>query len=259
LIDPVSAWIDLHAHLDELSDSELAGALAEAAAAGVTTVCVASTDLATAAVVVRQCGLHSSLWGAAGISPFSVDSLPDDWEARLRNLLQNDRIIAVGEIGLDETNPKYPPLSLQLPPFERQLEIARKADLPVIVHCRGAESRAALLCRDHGIARAVFHCFTGDSASLSAILAFGYCVSFSGIVTFSPGLLGRVAEVPLDRLFIETDSPWLSPVPWRGRVNRPCRAAITGEAIAKTLGIAPGKLQEAMTGNFRRLFFPSPQ
>jgi TatD DNase family protein len=108
----------------------------------------------------------------------------------------------------------------------------------------------------HGIKRAVFHCFTGDSVSLAAILDGGYSVSFSGIVTFNSNLLGRVAEVPLDRLFIETDSPWLSPTPYRGQVNRPDRVAITGKTIAKTLGISPEKLQEAIAGNFNRLFAP---
>jgi TatD DNase family protein len=256
LINPVSSWIDLHAHLDRLSDSELSEALAEAAAAGVSAVCVAATDLASAEAVSRQCATHSSLWGAVGISPFSADSLPDNWQARLRSLLLGERIIAIGEIGLNETNTKYPPLSLQLPVFERQLEIARECDLPVILHSRGAESRVASLCMDHSIKRAVFHCFTGDSVSLATILDSGYSVSFSGIVTFSRRILGRVAEVPLDRLFIETDSPWLSPVPYRGQANRPSRVAIIGEAIAKALGIFPRKLQEAIEGNFSRLFTP---
>ncbi len=147
----------------------------------------------------------------------------------------------------------------QLPVFIRQLDIARERDLPVILHSRGAESRVAALCREHRIRRAVFHCFTGDSASLAAILDGGYNVSFSGIVTFSPGLLGCVAGVPLDRLFIETDSPWLSPVPYRGRVNRPARVALTGKAIALARGIAPEKLQEAIARNFRGLLSPPMQ
>ncbi len=254
LINLVPSWIDLHAHLDDLSDSELTEALAEAAAAGVSAVCVAGTDLASSEVVSRQCAVFPAIWGAVGICPFSVDPLPDDWEARLRSLLRGRQVIALGEIGLDDSNPKYPPLSRQLPVFERQLEIARRCDLPVILHSRGAEARVALLCREHGIRRAVFHCFTGDSASLEAILSCGYSISFSGIVTFSHTLLECAAEVPLDRLFIEPDSPFLSPAPFRGRVNRPCRVAITGEAIAKARGIAPAALQSAMADNFRRLF-----
>jgi TatD DNase family protein len=256
LINPVPSWIDLHAHLDGLSDSELSQSIAEAAAAGVSVVFVAATDLASAEIVSRQCVMHPSLWGAVGICPFSAGLLPDNWEAKLRSFLLRERIIAIGEIGIDESNPKYPPLSLQLPVFERQLEIARECDLPIIVHSRGAESRVISLCMSHGIKRAVFHCFTGDSVSLAAILDGGYSVSFSGIVTFNSNLLGRVAEVPLDRLFIETDSPWLSPTPYRGQVNRPDRVAITGKTIAKTLGISPEKLQEAIAGNFNRLFAP---
>lgn len=251
---PVPSWIDLHAHLDDLSDSELTEALTEAAAAGVSAVCLAGTDLASSEVVSRQCASFTGVWGAVGIGPFPVEALPGGWEASLRSLLTGERVIALGEIGLDESNPQYPPLSLQLPVFERQLEIARECDLPVILHSRGSETRVALLCREHGIRRAVFHCFTGDSASLEAILAGGYSISLSGIVTFSRALLDRVAEVPLDRLFIETDSPFLSPVPFRGKPNRPCRVAITGEAIAKARGIAPAALQSAIADNFRRLF-----
>ncbi len=254
LIDPVPSWIDCHAHLDALSDSELADVLAEASAAGVSAVCVAATDLASSEIVLRQCAAFPAVRGAVGIGPFPADPLPGDWEARLGSLLRGARVIALGEIGLDESNPKYPPISRQLPVFERQLEIARQADLPVILHSRGAEARVALLCREHGIRRAIFHCFTGDSASLEAILAGGYSVSFSGIVTFSRSLLERAAEVPIDRLFIETDSPFLSPVPFRGKINRPCRVAITGEAIAKARGIATEALQAAIADNFRRLF-----
>lgn len=247
-------WIDSHAHLDRISEPDLAALIDEAHAAGVSRILSTATDLVSAGKVIQQCAAFSSLCGAAGISPFDVVSLEEGWEQSLRTILSKQSMVGVGEIGLDTSNPRYPPLDLQMPVFEKQLDIARVLDLPVIVHSRGAEKKVAEICAARGITKAMFHCFTGPVDALHCILDCGYSISFSGIVTFSAALRELVTHVPLDRLFIETDSPYLAPAPHRGAANRPAWVAITGECVAATKKIPPEQLQESLAENYRRLF-----
>jgi len=247
-------WIDCHAHLDRLPEKELPDLLAEAVGAGVGVILSTATNLSSSAAVVRQCRTLTGLYGAVGISPFDALSLPVDWEEQLQSHIEKGKVVAVGEIGLDQSNPKYPSLEYQLPVFTQQLRIAQKRDLPVVVHSRGAERTAAEICRSSGIKKAVFHCFTGDRDALRYILESGYYVSFSGIVTFSVAVAALAADVPLDRFFIETDSPYLAPVPHRGKTNRPAWVALVGEAAAQCKGVPAGELQAGIKRNFERLF-----
>jgi TatD DNase family protein len=247
-------WIDSHAHLDRIAEPDLTQVIHEAQKAGVARILFTATDLVSAGAVVRQCAAHSFLRGAAGISPFDVVSLPDGWEQSLRTMLSEQGMVGVGEIGLDASNPRYPSLDLQMPVFEKQLDIARELELPVIVHSRGAEKKTAEICAVHGITRAMFHCFTGPVDALEYILDRGYSISFSGIVTFNATLRDLVTRVPLDRLFIETDSPYLAPAPHRGKTNRPAWVAITGECVAAIKRIPPARLQRMIEENFNSLF-----
>lgn len=247
-------WIDSHAHLDRLPEKELAVILDEAAEAGVSAIISVATDCASSDTVVRQCRTSSVLYGAAGISPFEVLSLPDDWEEQLRAQFTHERMIAVGEIGLDRSNPKYPDVKYQMPVFERQILIAKERGVPVIVHSRGAEQQVAEICRSLGITKVLFHCFTGSRKALKLILEYGYCVSFSGIITFNDAVKELVHDVPLDRLFVETDAPYLAPVPHRGKTNRPAWVVLVGEAAARCKGLTAGQLQAAISRNFTRLF-----
>jgi TatD DNase family protein len=250
-----SSWIDLHAHLDRLKETDLAVTIEEAGRTNVSIIVSTATDLASAAEVARQCLTFSpALYGAVGISPFDVLSLPENWEERLKSFLREERIIAVGEIGIDDTNPRYPPPARQLPVFEKQLAIALEHDLPAVIHSRGAEKRAVEICRDLGVKKAVFHCFTGPPAALDLLLDSGYYASFSGIVTFSRSVSDLLSKVPLDRLFIETDTPYLAPVPHRGETNRPAWVSIVGESVAKVKGVEKEALQEAIGRNFGALF-----
>jgi TatD DNase family protein len=251
---PPGTWIDAHAHLDRLSGAGLAETLAEASAAGVTTVLSCATGLSSSASVIRQCRDFPSLYGAVGISPFESHSLPDGWEDLLLSYLDRENIVALGEIGLDGSNADYPALDIQLPVFDRQLRMASERCLPVVVHSRGAELMAAEMCRSAGVAKAVFHCFTGKNDALMFILESGYHVSFSGIVTFSDDVARLAERVPLDRILIETDTPYLAPVPCRGKANRPAWVAFVGEAVACCKGIPADKLQDALRRNFEWLF-----
>jgi TatD DNase family protein len=248
-------WIDTHAHLFGLPKDELDAQIEEARSCGVGVILSTATDCENALEVKEQCGNYPMVYGAIGISPFDVGNVPDAWYGECLHLLAHDKIIAVGEIGIDKTNPAYPPLFLQQPVFEQQLDIAKKAGLPVVIHSRGAEEQAVAHCKNIGITDAVFHCFTGTRAALGAVIDQGYYVSLSGILTFRNfGLRNYIGDIPVDRLLIETDSPYLAPAPHRGKNNRPAWLPYVGEEAARLLEMPVEKLTMHIENNFRRLF-----
>ncbi|NLG17451.1 MAG: TatD family hydrolase [Fibrobacter sp.] len=248
-------WIDSHAHLFDLAENELPELIAEARRESVSTIISTATDLKNSETVISQCVSYDEILGAAGISPFDVQNQNSTWQDELRKLLNNPRMIAVGEIGIDNTNPTYPALEEQIPFFREQLIIAREIDKPAVIHSRGAEEMAVEICLELGVKKALFHCFTGDSRSLQKIIESGYSISFSGIVTFKNSPLDDIVKlVPDNRLFIETDAPYLAPVPFRGQNNRPAMVRYTGDKIAAIKGISSDDLQVILEDNFRRLF-----
>jgi TatD DNase family protein len=251
-----SGWIDVHAHLYESDDAALDDDLRHAAERGVSRIVNTAVDLATCRRIVEQCGMFDRLYGAAGIAPSCAAELPDDWSDQLlRHVGSSDAIIAIGEIGLDAVQRSYPSLTIQTPVFERQLVIARERGLPAVIHSRGAERDVVHRCRALGIEKALFHCFTGNKQALRDLLDAGYSVSFSGIVTFDAGVRALAEYAPLDRLCIETDTPYLTPVPFRGkRPNRPGNVAYIGEAIAALKGMTNEELRERLAMNFETVF-----
>jgi TatD DNase family protein len=250
-----SMWIDAHTHLFDLSADECAAQIEDARLCGVGVILSTATDHNNALTVERQCGDHPMIFGAVGISPFDVKTVPETWYTDLLRLLTNDKMIAVGEIGIDDTNPAYPPLSLQQPVFERHLDIAKQAGLPAVIHSRGAEERAVDICRSIGSTDVVFHCFTGSRAALAAVLDQGYYVSLSGILTFRNfELRNYIRDIPANRLLIETDCPYLAPVPHRGAPNRPAWVRYVGKEAARLLGMPEDAMALQIENNFRRLF-----
>jgi TatD DNase family protein len=248
-------WTDSHAHLYGCDEAGLDAVLSGAQANSVHRILNTATSLPTSATVVSQCAGHAALPGAVGISPFDVKNNPGSWEAQLAELAVQPRIVAIGETGIDATNPTYPDLDLQVEFFEKHLGLAITRDLPVIVHSRGCERRALDICLASGVRRAVFHCYTGDAATMKAIVDAGYYVSFSGIVTFTNSpLVSLAAAAPIDSMLIETDSPYLAPVPHRGKQNQPAWVALTGKKIAEIRGMDEEELAKALERNFDRLF-----
>lgn len=249
-------WIDTHAHLYEYSNQELEAVLSEAHGSGVEYIVSTAVSIETSVVVAQQCSAFNEIFGAAGISPFDVTTLSTTWVDELSSLLKHKKIIAIGEIGIDNSNPRYPSLDEQLPVFEKQLDLAIQHDLPVIIHSRGIEQTALEICTHHSIKSALFHCYTGDGATLQNIINAGFMVSFSGIVTFNKSNLPELVKAtPLNQLFIETDSPYLTPVPYRGRKNTPAMVKNVGEKIAEIHSITSETLQEQLSENFKNFFW----
>jgi len=243
---------DVHAHLFDFTDDELRAVIDEAESAGVGMALNTGLTLETSRMVIGQCELFpQNLKAAVGISPFDFVDAEDGWDDELRDLLTDAAVAAVGEIGLDSTNPQYPPLDRQIPFFIRQLEMAVDANLPVVVHSRGIEKRTAEICRKTGVNRAIFHCFTGDREAADYIVECGYYVSISGIITYKNSHLRElIRHIPIDNLLLETDSPYLSPVPHRGKTNKPSYLALTARETAKLLGIDYATLAAALEKNF---------
>jgi TatD DNase family protein len=248
-------WTDSHAHLSDCDDDTLNSVVAAAHDAGVTRILNVATSLASSRLVVRQCGLHPSLLGAVGISPHDAGGAPDGWEAQLSEFAADRRIVAIGETGIDAKNASYPDFALQVSCFEKHCAIAGRLGLPLIVHSRGCEQKALDICLACGIRRAVFHCFTGPKVVLARIVDAGYFVSFSGMVTFDKSpVAGLAAFAPLHAILIETDSPYLSPVPHRGEKNQPARLACVGETMARIKNMPPEAFADAVWKNFDALF-----
>ncbi len=252
-------WVDTHCHLFDLSEEELQQQLANCQDNGVTTILNIATDLKTADTVIKQAKTESpiSIKTAVGISAPEVKQYEQNepWEEQLRTLLKDDTVIALGEIGIDGINDYYPPFELQLSYFRKQLEIAKEVDIPVIIHSRGVEGEALEICQEIGITKAIFHCYTGDAETAQKIAQAGYYISFSGVVTFKKSDYDSVIRaVPTDRLLFETDSPYLSPTPFRGKPNEPARVSLVGSYGAEVLKKSDKEIAEITMDNFKRIF-----
>ena len=261
-------WFDTHAHFDSFAaEGTVATVLARAAAAGVARMCAVGSSEASNDLVVRLAREHpAALVAAVGYDRDQLDR-PRDAE-KLAALANDPAVVAVGEIGLDyyysaETAPAQRAL------FGQMLEFAAERKLPVVVHSRYADDDTVEMLGEfstawkkvfHGVENVpppgLLHCFTGDAAFAEELLALGFMVSFSGIVSFNnAGPLREVAKlVPEDRLLIETDCPYLTPKPFRGKVNEPAFVARVAEVLAEARGVDAAALAESTFANAKRVF-----
>jgi TatD DNase family protein len=252
--------IDTHAHLDDPQlQADLPAILQRAAAAGVRHVITIGTTAPSSAVCVELAAHHAALFATVGIQPNHVaEAAPDDWDEVVR-LVTAPRVVGVGETGLDRYWDRTP-FAQQEDYFARHLELARKHKLTVVIHCREAEADVVRMLRDdhdrHGPVRGVMHSFTGDADTARACLAMGLHISFAGMLTYknAQALRAVVATVPLERLLVETDSPYLAPVPLRGKRNEPANVAHTAACLAGLKGVEPAVLAEHTSRNARALF-----
>jgi TatD DNase family protein len=277
--------IDTHAHLDDdRFATDRADVVARAAAAGLSCVVTIGTDAATSRRNVELAERFPLLRSAVGIQPNHVaEAAAGDWDV-IRELVGHPTVVAIGETGLDRYWDRAP-FPLQEDYFARHLLLARETRKPVVIHCRQAEADVVRMLRAEFDARGpvagVMHSFTGDAATARACLDMGLYESFAGMVTYKnaedlrrvaatvplyvsfAGMvtyknaedLRRVAAtVPLDRLLVETDSPYLAPVPVRGKRNEPAYVVHTAECLAKVLGVSPDVIDQHTTRNAKLLF-----
>ena len=250
---------DTHCHLDEAAfDGDRDAVIERARAAGVVAMLTIGTTAASSQTAVELAKRHSDVFAAVGIQPnYVAEEKAGEWE-RIVALADDERVVAIGETGLDRYW-DYTPFETQVEAFDRHLELSRTSGKPFIVHCREAEADVVAQLRNAAAAgslRGVMHSFAGDLATAEACLALGLSISFAGMVTFkrNDALRAVAKAVPLDRLLIETDAPYLAPMPHRGKRNEPAYVANTAAVLAEVLGLTPDELAERTTTNAQALF-----
>ena len=250
---------DSHCHLDYKGVAEhQAAVLARARARGVTAMLNIATRASEWDAVVATAEREPDVWATVGIHPHEADTHPEVDAARLIERAAHPRVVGLGESGLDY-HYDHSDRARQQESFRAHIAAARETGLPLVVHTRDAEAdTSAILAEElkRGAFPCVIHCFTGTSAFADHMLALGFAISISGIVTFKNArdLQDIAARLPLDRLLVETDAPFLAPVPHRGRPGEPAFVADTVTFLAKLRGEEPDMLADATARNFHALF-----
>jgi TatD DNase family protein len=269
-------FVDSHAHIfyGEYR-ADLGDVMARAAAAGVVGIVCPGTNLETSRESVEAAERFPSVRAAVGIHPHEASSADDDVLAEVAALGSHPRVVAIGEIGLDY-HYDYSPPDVQREVFRRQLDIARGLRLPVVIHSREAEADTLGIVADavradpswrgrpdaDPVARGVFHCFPGDAELARKVIELGFYISFPGPLTFPvkpprTNLMAEVARsVPLDRVLLETDSPYLTPHPHRGTRNEPSYLVLVAQRLSELTGKPIGEIGEMTSRNTANLFGP---
>ena len=255
-------FVDSHAHIDGIEfDADREDVIERARIAGVSMILNVGTGDPHSGAFESAVDLgrkHENVYTAIGTHPHDARLYDDQAEEKVRNLIGSGRVIAWGEIGLD-FHYDNSPRDVQVAVFKRQLHAARECDLPVVIHTREAETETIdILQSDYRDARrrGVFHCFSGSMDLARQAIELGFMISFSGIVTFKKAdeLRAVAQEVPLDRLLIETDCPYLSPIPYRGKRNEPAYVVEVARCLAGIHSVEIEDIARITTDNFHTLF-----
>jgi TatD DNase family protein len=255
-------FIDSHAHIDGHEfDDDREEVVQRAHAAGVSLILNVGTGDPHSGTFERAVELgrqHDSVYTAIGTHPHDARLYDDAAEEKIKNLINNDHVIAWGEIGLD-FHYDNSPRDVQIDGFKRQLRAARECSLPVVIHTREAEAETIEILKteyEGAQRRGVFHCFSGSLELAQRAIEIGFMISFSGIVTFKKAEeLREVAkQVPRDRLLIETDCPYLTPIPYRGKRNEPSYVVEVARCLAGIHHVELEAMGRITSENFNRFF-----
>jgi TatD DNase family protein len=247
--------VDTHCHL-QLLERTPEDVVAEARAEGVGHLVDVGIDLDSSRRAAANAARLDRVSATAGVHPHDAVSLDDRVLGELRALLADERVVAAGETGLDYYR-DHSPRDVQRAAFAAHVRLARELDKALVVHCREAFADVlAILDGEGAPRRVVFHCFTGDDRAAARVVEAGWYVSFAGTVTFrnAPEQRAACAVVPLDQMVLETDSPFLSPHPFRGRPNHPGRVAVTAATVAAVHGVPVDRVAAATTRTAARAF-----
>ena len=251
---------DTHCHLDfEQFDGDREDVIERALSAGVVRIVNPGVDLETSRRAIKIAERYPQIWAAVGVHPHEADKLPPDYLETLEHLAHHPKVVAVGEIGLDFYR-DLSPRDVQERVFREQIRLAKKLGLPMIIHIRQAHSAARRVLEDEGYFFGVLHAFSGDQKFLEWALERGFYVGFGGPITFKNYKKHHiVAGTPLEKILLETDSPYLSPHPFRGKRNEPANIPLIAEKIAEIKRISPAQVARQTTQNASQLFgFVSP-
>ena len=251
--------IDSHAHLDDLRyDTDRDNVLQRAQTAGIEAIVTIGCDLATSQAAVALAHAHPNIFATIGVHPHEAKEIGEGWYESFRSLAQHPKIVAYGEIGLDY-HYDHSPREIQRQRFREQIHLARELALPLVIHTREAQEDTVMILREEGAVDVggVFHCFSGDMWLAKDALDLGFYLSFSGVLTFKNATMLRdiAKTVPLDRLMVETDCPYLAPVPYRGKRNEPAYVQYVAETLAEIRGNGSVEsVARATVENTKRVF-----
>src|SRR5947208_5694065 len=250
--------IDSHCHIDDARfDVDRDAIIARARAAGVEHFVTIGCDLETSRAAVTLAQRHPFISATVGVHPHEVKHIQVNWYDELRALAKSKGVVAYGEIGLDY-HYDHSPREVQRQRFREQVRLARELRLPIIIHTREAQEDTITILKDEktGEVGGVFHCFSGDAWLAKDALDLGFDLSFSGVLTFQNATqLRDIAKtVPLDRILVETDSPYLTPAPHRGKRNEPAYVRQVADKIAELHGLSVQEVEDITTKNTKRLF-----
>lgn len=251
--------IDSHCHLDYFTPMELPGILDRARAAGVGELVTIGVTMTQSARLPVMAEAHPDVWCTVGVHPHHAAEAPIPTPDTLAEMARHPRVIGIGESGLDYFYDKSP-RDIQADNFRAHIRAARQAGLPLAIHARDADDDIATILREEtdrgGTFAFLLHCFSSGRGLCEAALDLGGFISFSGILTFprSAELREIARDVPPERLLVETDAPYLAPVPFRGKRNEPGHVTHTAKVLAEVKGLTPAALADLTTANFRRLF-----
>ncbi len=251
--------IDSHTHLDDLRyDTDRDNVLQRAQTAGIEAIVTIGCDLATSQAAVALAHAHPNIFATIGVHPHEAKEIGEGWYESFRSLAQHPKVVAYGEIGLDY-HYDHSPREIQRQRFREQIHLARELALPLVIHTREAQEDTMMILREEGAVDVggVFHCFSGDMWLAKDALDLGFYLSFSGVLTFKNATMLRdiAKTVPLDRLMVETDCPYLAPVPYRGKRNEPAYVQYVAETLAEIRGNGSVEsVARATVENTKRVF-----
>ncbi|MBN1382781.1 MAG: TatD family hydrolase [Deltaproteobacteria bacterium] len=250
-------FIDSHAHLElEDYDRDRDEVVQRARDAGVELIVTIGIDLADSRKAVALTKRYNEVYASIGVHPHDVKSVDDETYNALKELAKHNKVVAYGEIGLDFYR-NLSPRQTQIRRFSEQLDLAMDLDLPVIIHSRNAHTETYdILKQWQGKHRGVIHCFSGNADQAEQFLDLGFYISIPGPVTYkkAPKIQNVVRQVPLDSLMIETDAPFLTPEPYRGKRNEPAFVVYTAKKVAELKGVSIDEAGRITSDNTKRLF-----
>lgn len=247
---------DTHAHIDDsMFDTDRSEIIEKIKNSGVSFLNNIAADMESSHASIALAEKHDFIYATVGVHPSNTKDMTDENIETLKQLTKHKKVVAIGEIGLDyhydDTDPET-----QKVWFEKQLDLAKELNMPVVIHDRESKGECIQTLKEKGVSKGVFHCFSGSAETAQEILKMGFYISFTGVLTFKNAkrAVQAVEAIPIDRLFIETDSPYMAPEPFRGTRNNSSMVYRVAEKIAEIKGLSTQEVINITTNNAKKLF-----
>tara|TARA_B100000029_G_scaffold432273_1_gene444269 strand:+ start:695 stop:1453 length:759 start_codon:yes stop_codon:yes gene_type:complete len=246
--------IDTHCHIYyENFNNDINQVIERAKKNNISKIVCVGVDIESSMQSIRLAEEHSMIYATAGYHPHESKDTSASYLKELENILQHEKVIALGEIGLD-FHYNHSDKKTQIKVFKEQLELAKTLDVPTIVHCRNSDTDLIQCIKETKSRNGVVHCFASNIDFAKELFRIGYYISFTGLVTFSKDLINVVKEIPLDKFMLETDSPYLTPIPHRGKRNEPSMIKYIAESIAEIKNVELKTIAESTTKTAKEFF-----